>query len=92
MRTENERLEFCSPKNHEIDLENDFPGLYPEIVYPKEEEIEDKYKRDDFLLSISQIMLKKTDLIFIEPERKFYYWNYNACVWAERGHGLKTIE
>lgn len=77
-------LRTCKPKNHDIDFEDSYRP--PTRIKAPSITKEDKSMVHAMMVTeIAEKMSEVTDLIYIQPEDKFYYWNYNQKVWVQYG-------
>lgn len=82
-------IPFCKEKKHDIDFENSFQPEIKRVVLPPSKPDENKALVYAFLVEeISKKMFDKTRLVYLEPEKAFYYWNINKDVWEEQGNSF----
>ena len=75
-------------KSEYIDFEDSYSPPQ-RMAQPKIMPDEDKALKHAMLVSdIAEKMFEKTHLVYLEPERVFYYWNYRYEVWQPQGNSL----
>ena len=77
----------CKPKGHDVDYENEYRPANTPIKIPRPEQIliDKSMLHAQKVAHIMEEMKEKTDLIYLQKEDNFYYWNPNAKVWQTDG-------
>jgi len=79
----------CKPKGHDIDFEDMQKG-YERIKFVPDKTAEKSAAEihADLVDKISSKMFDETHLVYIEPEKVFYYWNHRKKVWEPQGNSF----
>jgi P4 family phage/plasmid primase-like protien len=78
----------CKVKGHDIDYEDTYT---PPSRVRVSKQVGEKSKAElhaDLVEYIAQKMFDKTHLVYLEPERVFYYWNWRRNVWEPQGNSF----
>lgn len=78
----------CKPKGHDVDYEDMYT---PPSRVRKPQKAEGKSASEihaELVEHIAQMMFQKTHLVYLEPERVFYYWNWRRNVWEPQGNSF----
>lgn len=71
----------CTPKGHDLDYED----MFKPPSKTKVTKINTKVPHEEIVDKIAVQMYDNTDLIFLEQDTKWYYWNYKRLVWEPQG-------
>lgn len=77
----------CKKKGHDIDFEDEYTPP-SRVRTPKNVNPDKSLAHAELVNEISNKMFETTHLIYIEPERVFYYWNYRKNVWEPQGNSF----
>lgn len=78
----------CKVKGHDIDFEDQYipPSRIKRPI--KDDGVSSAEIHANLVEEISQKMFEKTHLLYLEPERVFYYWNWRRRVWEPQGNSF----
>ena len=77
----------CKPKGHDIDFEDSFKPI-ERIRVSNQPNIDKAQAHAQLIVELAEKMFEKTHLVYLEPERVFYYWNYRKNVWQPQGNSF----
>lgn len=77
----------CVDKKHDIDYENLFEPYTLQIDIPKKGE-DSAIIYANLVDKIARKMFDKTHLVYLEPEKVFYYWKETQKVWEAQGNSF----
>lgn len=88
-RMDSEQIErTCKPKGHDVDYEDLHKPVQRIRMKNTKSDLSAAEKHALLVEEIASEMFKKTHLVYLEPERVFYYWNYRKNVWEPQGNSF----